>query len=277
MKIVSGTKISKAIRTDLYVYLYAFFAETSFWGFMRSNGATVQHNAGCALCGTSGRGKGMTGRKKLPETKLIKQAEIIPRLKSWLCSSLLLCLLLPFSPSLAFASDYLLYLPSEADTSAAPRPGNGVLVKRIIIKKGDTLSALSQQFSGKGTFFPQILLFNEIHNPNLIYAGKELLVPLSAAHSLSTVRRPTSVVPVVPRHRSTTFHPKRDSFTNSGKDSVMSAERHLYEQSAALFTEGKYHEALDGFSRFLKQYPSSPLAPDASLFRGDCYLRLSEI
>lgn len=214
----------------------------------------------------------MTGRNNFPETNARKQAKIIPHLKSWLCSSGLLCLLL-FPYSLAFAGDYSLYLPNQADTAVPPRPGDGVLVKKITIKKGDTLSALSRQFSGKGNYFPQILLFNEIRNPNLIYAGKELLVPLSATHS----RRPTSVAPLKPCDRPATLQPKKDLPTHSGKDSEKSAEQDLYEQSAAFFAEGEYREALDGFNRFLKEYPSSPLAPDASLYRGDCFLRLSEI
>lgn len=207
----------------------------------------------------------------------MKQTEIIPNLKSWLCSSLLLCSMLLFSYPPALAGDYVLYLPSQADTAVPPLPGAGVLVKKITITKGDTLSGLSRQYSGKASYFPQILLFNEIRNPNLIYAGKELLVPISATHKQSALRLPASVAPAKPSGSSRALRHKIARSSNSGKKLVRSAERNLYEQSAALFAEGKYREALDGFSRFLREYPSSPLAPDATLYRGDCFLRLSEI
>lgn len=219
----------------------------------------------------------MIGRNNSPETNAMKKAECTSPLMSWLCAGLLSCLLLLSLNSFAFAEDYTLYLPNPLKTAMPPLPENGVLVKKITIQKGDTLSELSRQFSGNGTYFPQILLFNEIRNPNLIYAGKELLVPLTAAKAPRSVASLTSIAPVMPHTRPAAFHRKKDLPTNNitTSASASAGERNLYEQSAVLFAEGKHQEALDGFNRFLKEYPSSPLAPDASLYRGDCYLRLS--
>jgi len=219
----------------------------------------------------------MTGRIIFFGTNTVKQADIFSRLKASHCPSLLLCLMLLFSFTVAFADEYIVYLPNQVDTAVSPTPGDGLLVKKITIKKGDTLSALSRKFSGKAGYFPQILLFNKIRNPNLIYAGQKLLVPLSATHPQGTLRLTTSVSPVKSHDRADMLHPERVLPTNSDKNSAISAEQDLYERSTALFAAGKYREALEGFSRFLKDFPSSPLAPDASLSRGDCYLLLSEI
>jgi len=152
-----------------------------------------------------------------------------------------------------------------------------VLVKKITIKQGDTLAALSRQFSGKGVYYPQILLFNKIRNPNLIYAGQELLVPLSGRlfHKMQSGpvadTRTTSGVSLGTPSRQKRV-PDKTTGTATNSD-----ERQLFEHSVELFAQGKYHEALEGFDRFLKFFPYSPLAPNASLYRGDCFLRLSEI
>lgn len=80
-----------------------------------------------------------------------------------------------------FGEKFYLYTPSQATGEEKPKPGDGVLVQEIPIQKGDTLSGLSRKFSGKGSHYPQILLFNDIRNPNLIYAGDTIKVPLSDA------------------------------------------------------------------------------------------------
>lgn len=78
----------------------------------------------------------------------------------------------------AWGEQYYRYEPQTVapDDKAG---GNGVLVKEISIQKGDTLYDLSHKYSGKGYFYPQILLFNDIKNPNKIYTGDMIRVPVS--------------------------------------------------------------------------------------------------
>ncbi len=217
----------------------------------------------------------MTARKNIPETDAMVQSGIASLVRFWFPATILLGLVLFVPYSLALADDYLLYLPNSVEKAVPPLPGEGVLVKKITIKWGDTLTTLSRQFSGKGSYFSQILLFNKIRNPDLIFAGQELLVPLSEPHSLKKQLLPTRVPPVKSRTHAATRYQNRAIPKDTGESEVSSAERQLYEQAAASFAKGKYREALDGFNSFLERYPHSTLAPDASLYRGDCFLRLS--
>jgi len=79
----------------------------------------------------------------------------------------------------AWGQQYLLYTPQPVPSGQKAASQDGILVQEIEIQKGDTLSALSRKFSGHGTYFPQILLFNSIKNPNLIYAGDVLKIPVA--------------------------------------------------------------------------------------------------
>lgn len=219
----------------------------------------------------------MAVKKNNPETDALQRSRLVSVPNCWVIPGLMITLLLFLFHSSVLAGDLLLYLPNPVDSAAPPLPAEGVLVKKITIKQGDTLAALSRQFSGKGVYYPQILLFNKIRNPNLIYAGQELLVPLSGrlfrkmqSDPVAGTRTTSGVPPVTPSRQERV----PDKTTGTAKSS---AERQLFEQSVALFAQGKYHEALDGFDRFLKFFPHSPLVPNASLYRGDCFLRLSEI
>jgi len=218
----------------------------------------------------------MAVRKNIPETDALKRAGLDSLSICRAIPGLMLASLFFLFQSSALAGDFLLYLPNQVETSAPPLPGEGVLVRKIIIQQGDTLTALSRQFSGKGGYYPQILLFNKIRNPNLIYAGQELLVPLSGRRS-----RKKKTTPVATMRTASGFRPGIASpqINVPGKTAVTAAspvELELFERSVALFTQGKFHEALAGFDSFLKLYPHSPLVPNASLYRGDCFLRLSE-
>lgn len=85
----------------------------------------------------------------------------------------IICIALPAS-----AQQYLLYTPQPAPSGLDTTPQDGILVQEIEIRKGDTLHGLSRKFSGHGMYFPQILLFNSIKNPNLIYVGDSLKIPV---------------------------------------------------------------------------------------------------
>ena len=94
--------------------------------------------------------------------------------------TLILAIALP-----AWSQQYFLYAPQPVE-SAENVPGqNGILVQEIEIRKGDTLSAISRKITGHGMYYPQILLFNSIKNPNLIYAGTTLKVPVTNNESLT--------------------------------------------------------------------------------------------
>jgi len=186
----------------------------------------------------------------------------------------LLSLLLAPPAAPAMPGEYLLYRPQEVIDAVSPPPEEGILVKNILIRRGDTLSGLSRRYSGKSHYYPQILLFNKIRNPNLIYAGKQLLVPLppvtprekSRPAGVGTPAGPKQVVVSPPSGR----HVRSSADAGSGE-----AERLHYERALALFNQRKYDEAIDAFSRFLNKYPHSSLAPEVGLHRADCFLKLS--
>jgi LysM repeat protein len=161
-------------------------------------------------------------------------------------SILIMCHCMPAS-----AEEYSLYLPTLVEIETISPPVSGVLVKKIAIKRGDTLTTLSRKFSGKGSYFPQILLFNKIRNPDRIYAGRQLLVPVSFDREAKTVKSSLTL------------------------QAPSAEERILYERSRDLFARGECREALAGFTGFLSSYPDSSLAADAALAKADCLLRLS--
>ena len=77
------------------------------------------------------------------------------------------------------AQKYLLYAPQPVAAGQVSPGQEGIIVQEIDVRKGDTLYEISRKFSGRGMYFPQILLFNAIHNPDLIYPGSKLKVPLT--------------------------------------------------------------------------------------------------
>ncbi len=83
------------------------------------------------------------------------------------------------APLSSWAQKYLLYSPQPVATKNLPPSQEGIIVQEIDIKKGDTLYNISRKYSGHGMYFPQILLFNSIRNPDLIYTGSKLKVPLT--------------------------------------------------------------------------------------------------
>jgi tetratricopeptide (TPR) repeat protein len=178
------------------------------------------------------------------------------------------------SAGFALSGEYYLYRPNEVSGGTESYPEDGVLVKKILIRQGDTLSTLSRRYAGKSAYYPQILLFNRIPNPNLIIAGDQLLVPLFRDASRENGRHPGTVVSTERKRN----HRSRPSQRRAGPDRgarPAGAERFLYDNALALFNKGEYDKAIDAFSRFLKKYPHSSLAPEAGLHRADCYLKLS--
>lgn len=166
-------------------------------------------------------------------------------------------------------AEYLLYTPQRVEAPTVPAdPAEGVLVERVVIRKGDTLARISRKYIGTGRDFPQILLFNKIGNPDLIFAGATLLVPVTK-RKVSTPKHVSGGKPV------------RQSIAG-GPGSVAkpagaleSEERKLYDRGERAFGRGRYRMALELFSTFLKKFPGSPLAPEAALYRARCHERLA--
>ncbi|WP_129127179.1 LysM peptidoglycan-binding domain-containing protein [Geomonas oryzae] len=164
------------------------------------------------------------------------------------------------------ADEMLLYTPKPETSGVAPAsPRDGVLVRTVTVKQGDTLSKLSKKHIGVADYFPQMLVFNSIRNPDLIHPGDKLLVPVRPGKSVkgSTSRRPASAAA------------KKQASAPASAGQVKPGERELFQRAERAYLAHDYREALTGFSKFLRTFPRSPFAADASLYRADCYLHLS--
>lgn len=174
--------------------------------------------------------------------------------------------------------EFFLYVPNPVDgEQALPGTDKGVLVRSITIRKGDTLSRISRKYSGKGSYYPQILLFNKISNPDLIYPGDRLLVPVSVKtvtarakgdSSRSKVSRPKKAL------KASGAIPEKISRQETG--SLELGELDYYQEARRIFLKGEYQQAIASFDSFMKRFPGSPLAADAALYRADCFLHLAE-
>lgn len=223
--------------------------------------------------------------------------------------------------------DYLLYTPKQATAEEKQKAGEGILVRELTVQKGDTLSALSRRFSGRASYFPQILLFNEIKNPNLIYTGDSIKVPVtrsesaekmtpkasspskvSASHKKSAAKK-TAAKPAeqsvselslsdlkkteVPRGKKQARHKQKNapqtetkkplvphaskpagSHTRAAAKEALAGQK-LFDRAYAAYRQGDCKTALELFDRYLADNASASQAADASLYKADCYLKLS--
>ncbi len=97
------------------------------------------------------------------------------------CSSIAAAFLI-FCAVPAFCQQYYLYSPAAVPKSEKPAAKtDGVLVREVAVEKGDTLFGISRRFNGRGSYYPQILLFNDLKNPHLIHPGDTLKIPVSTA------------------------------------------------------------------------------------------------
>jgi len=190
--------------------------------------------------------------------------------KARVASIALLIVLAGTACTAAGAEEYHLYKPATVQQQGIPLPGEGVLTKTITIQKGDTLSKLSRKYSGRSSFFPQILLFNRIKDPDLILAGAQLQVPVTKQEA--------------PAAKAGTEKERRHAVRKGAAkhETQSSAERHYYGKGAAslyrhgvrAFEAGQYRRAIAIFDRYLATYPDSPHAPDAALRRAESYEKL---
>lgn len=224
----------------------------------------------------------------------------------------------------AWGQQYFLYTPQPV-VSGQKRPAqDSVLVREIEIQKGDTLYGLSRKYSGKGMYYPQILLFNSIKNPNLIYQGKTLKVPVSqsdtssdgnssaAAPKAKTTsiekKTPTNRQPAAPASQPNTElslsdlkssaaakgganrHSRKKGSTHARKATVREVPapaaslesaphaatgQKLFEAAVKAYRNDDCKTALELLDRYLADNSGSPLAADASLYKAECYLKMS--
>jgi len=249
-----------------------------------------------------------------------------------------------------------LYTPKPASPEEQGQGKEGILVREVPVEKGDTLSGISRRFSGHGSYYPQILLFNDVKNPNLIYAGSTLRVPVGKGLEAETpearpapsarkkARRhagkkahravqatPSAVLPSRHKERPATSktpsgdqtmelspsdlkrldvghekkagvrkkrapeqHERVNVRTQKRKQTVVEeratgeapgassaplpgeeAGQKLFAQAVKAYRQDDFRTALELFDRFLTGNPGSPLAADASLYKAECYLKLS--
>jgi LysM repeat protein len=193
--------------------------------------------------------------------------------------------------STAMSQQYYLYSPKEASTEAKANKANGeILVSEIVIKKGDTLSGISRKFSGKGSYYPQILLFNDIKNPNLIRTGDSLRVPVKkefAGVTESKSRTKLTVKKSVPENK------KKVAITPSSpaSDTIISVkpvkiekpvsavqktdEQQLFDKAFNAYSSGNCVAAIAMFDKILSANPDNSFAADATLYKADCLLKMS--
>lgn len=195
-------------------------------------------------------------------------------MKKWIAP--LACLVVCSAAVSAFG-DYYLYVPHEVKKAKIPAGESGVLVKEIVIRRGETLSGLSHKYSGRSSWYPQILLFNKIRNPNLIYAGHTIRIPVRKEGTTGRFAETERTFEPAPLPRSEATAPSSPSIAEKKAPPTeqKSGEQRLYDSAMSLFNSGKYQQALTAFDRFLARYPDSPLAAEISLRRAETYLRLS--
>lgn len=219
-----------------------------------------------------------------------------PRTRCTTVIALVICLALP-----AWGQQYLLYSPQAIPSDQKTSSKDGILVKEVEIQRGDTLYGLSKRFSGRGMYYPQILLFNSIKNPNLIYPGAILKIPITQKEARDSdqveIKPPISS----PRPKSsgnrkiTSAHakainspePKSSAsqaaqLTTTHKSSTAvtpeadgAAGQKLFEAAVTAYRQEDCRSALTLLDRYLADNSGSPLAADANLYKAECYLKLS--
>jgi LysM repeat protein len=70
----------------------------------------------------------------------------------------------------------VLIIPGGGGTPP-PAPGPSPIPTRYVVQAGDTLYSIARQF---GVNVWQLAQFNNLMNPNLIYAGQVLMIPVPA-------------------------------------------------------------------------------------------------
>lgn len=181
-------------------------------------------------------------------------------------------ILLSIGASAGHAEEMLLYTPKPATSEQAPAsPREGVLVRTVTVQRGDTLGKISRKQIGVADYFPQMLVFNSIKDPDLIHPGDKLLVPVRPERTAKAKKSHVSGYHRAARKRAE----KAVAAAPVAPHPVKAGERELFQRAQRSYLEHDYREALAGFNNFLHKFPHSTFAADASLYRADCFLHLS--
>ncbi len=188
----------------------------------------------------------------------------------------------------AWSQQFYLYAPKAVSPEENIQKSAGILVREVQVRKGDTLSGLSRKFSGRGSYYPQILLFNEIKDPNKIYTGDTLRLPVKPKHASLRKQKSTGPAPnrAAEASASTPPHPQAHvkaaapakqakAAKQPAADVDTSAGQKLFERAIKAYRQDDCRTALELFDRFLAENPASPLAADANLYKAECYLKQS--
>ena len=100
------------------------------------------------------------------------------------CGAVMAWLVLSLVPPV-WGEQFYLYSPrpvTPEETKDAKDAKDGVLVREVEVRQGDTLYGISRNICGRGMYYPQIILFNDIKNPDQIHAGDILKVPVTKGH-----------------------------------------------------------------------------------------------
>jgi len=260
------------------------------------------------------------------------------------CGTAMVLLFISLVPQ-AWGQQYFLYSPKPVTSEESKQTGDSVLVREVAVQSGDTLYRISRRFSGHGMYYPQILLFNDIKNPNLIHTGDTLKVPVTKErsehegdgvvpaqrkksagrkHKAARKQQPVSAVPAQSQpaetrsatgqlselplselkpagkakkkralsdvrklskreQRREALSARKPVAADGSKPAATprpatadsSAGQQLFEQAIKAYRQDDCRTALDLFDRFLAKYPTLPQAADASLYKAECYMKLS--
>ena len=182
------------------------------------------------------------------------------------------------APSLSMGEEFLLYEPKPAEGDKVPAsPDRGVLVRRVTVQRGDTLKHLSKKHIGVASYFPQVLLFNTIKNPDLIHPGEKLLIPVRAGHAepAASVKKSAKAKKSHVARRHSLRHKPSAEHATSEMPAATFGEQESYQRAKRAYMSGEFQKLLQLFDGFLRKFPKSKLAAYASLYRADCFLRLS--
>lgn len=196
-------------------------------------------------------------------------------------------ILLPFRGE---GGEYLIHrIPLDGSASSTVS-GDEWIVQEIVIEKGTTLWKFSRNYLGKGHYYPHFLAYNDIANPNRIYEGRTLLVPVAKVRdyqkrnelqgktwSVSFSDLALESISRAPVKKSAVRLPSRKEQARPEvpRDRGMS-EQHEFDRAKAEFEAGKYGEAARLFERFASNHPRSELKAEALFYAAEAQLKASE-
>lgn len=203
-------------------------------------------------------------------------------------------------------------VPLSKDASSetqVPLDPQALVLVELRVAKGDTLWKFAKRYLARPQYYAQFLVYNNIKNPNRIYPGQILWVPLGplkdhpeifsgqpvprwillrsdlpAAPQLSSPIQAGVPVPLpappVETGRSVTEKPsssdREPPSSPKAAPPVSDPAQAEFEQDFDLFNRGDYSTAAGRFESFLVTYPDSPLRVKAEYYLAESYRLLEQ-